>query len=443
MPDELTGIASASSSSRLESLKKLYQHETEQGRVPERSREVNNHVHSCYSFSPYTPTQVAYQAWKAGLQAVGIMDHDSFAGAEELNKACRILGIGSTCGLELRVSADETSMKGRNLNNPGCKGIFYMVIHAISVRQAKAVEDFLHPIQQARNSRTQQQVQRLNALLKDHGLDAIDFKKDVYDCSMAASGGSITERHVLAAFARKLIHIYGAGPALVDTLHERLGVSLSPQVESYLHDSGNPHYLYDLLGVLKSQFLSAFFIRPDATECVPASYAVDFARSIGGIPAYAYLGDVMESPTGDKKAEKFEDDFLEELMMEMKRLGFMAVTFMPPRNTRAQLKRLMDLCDLHEFMQISGVDINSSRQTFTCPEILLPEFQHLNNSTWALIAHEKISDVKPSAGLFGPDTLADTHIPLKKRIDIYARFGTQLDTHNPDIHQLIHQEVKP
>ena len=69
-------------------------------------------------------------------------------------------------------------------------------------------------------------------------------------------------------------------------------------------------------------FLDGIFEQPDELECPDARSVVAFARSIGAVPAYAYLGDVGESPTGDKKAEKFEDDFLEEL------LDYVASTFL-------------------------------------------------------------------------------------------------------------------
>ena len=45
------------------------------------TEEVNNHVHSTYSFSPYPPATIAVKAAQAGLQTVGIMDHDSVSGA--------------------------------------------------------------------------------------------------------------------------------------------------------------------------------------------------------------------------------------------------------------------------------------------------------------------------------------------------------------------------
>ena len=48
--------------------------------TPERGIFVNNHIHTSYSFSPYTPTSAVYYAWKAGLRTAGIMDHDSVGG---------------------------------------------------------------------------------------------------------------------------------------------------------------------------------------------------------------------------------------------------------------------------------------------------------------------------------------------------------------------------
>src|SRR5208283_2987584 len=130
--------------------------------------------------------------------------------------------------------------------------------------------------------------------------------------------------------------------------------------------------------------------------------------------------------TGDKKAEKFEDGCLDELMMEVKRLGFRAIAYMPPRNTLDQLLRVQKLCKQHGFMEISGVDINSPRQSFNCPELALPEFSHLVGATWALIAHELLADRDPRYGIFHPDNPLSA-LPLEKRIAAYAEVGSSPD----------------
>lgn len=46
------------------------------------SAEVNNHVHTCYSFSPHSPSSAAWHAFRAGLRAVGIMDRSPYSPQE-------------------------------------------------------------------------------------------------------------------------------------------------------------------------------------------------------------------------------------------------------------------------------------------------------------------------------------------------------------------------
>jgi len=42
---------------------------------------INNHIHTTYSFSPYSPTAAVYAARMEGLCTAGIIDHDSISGA--------------------------------------------------------------------------------------------------------------------------------------------------------------------------------------------------------------------------------------------------------------------------------------------------------------------------------------------------------------------------
>ena len=393
-------------------------------------REVNCHVHTIYSFSPYSPAAAAERALAAGLAAVGIMDHDSIAGAAEMREAGRILGIAATAGMELRVSAEGTALAGKKINNPDSLGNLYMMFHGIAARRDAAVGGFLRPIQAARQKRLRRMMERLNALLPVYGLPLLDWDRDVRSASQAATGGSITERHLLFAVARTLAAAVGRGKPLVGFVRDTLGIALPPRIASWLSDEGNEAFLFDLLGVLKSSFLSKVFIQPDGEECIPVSRAVRFAEEIGAIPCYGYLGDVTDSPTGDKKAEQFEDSYLEELFVEVKRLGFKAIAYMPPRNTLEQLLRVQKLCAQHDLMEISGVDVNSPRQSFNCPELLRPEFSHLVAATWALIAHEKLTDAADRYGLFHPDNPLAA-LPLQQRIASYAAVGESLDPADP------------
>jgi hypothetical protein len=268
-----------------------------------------------------------------------------------------------------------------------------------------------------------------NVLLHEAGLEEIDFSRDILEKSCYRGGGEVTERHLLAAVAEKLIARYG--PALPRGLADSFAVTPDAKAAALLADPDNPHLLFDLLGVLKTAFLPRIFIQGGEAECVPARQVTEFARSIGAIPAYAYLGDVGESPTGDKKAEKFEDGFLETLFDELSAMNYRAVTYMPPRNTEAQLRRVMRLCSERGFMEISGVDINSSRQSFNCPKVLEPPFRHLVDTTWALIAHERLATADSRLALFSPENPLASQT-LEERLRVYASAGQRLDLHKSD-----------
>ena len=394
---------------------------------PKSTGEVNNHIHTVYSFSPYTPAMAALKAREAGLEVAGSVDHDSIGGAEEMLEACDILGLGGVVGFELRVSFAGTPFATKKINNPDSIGVAYMTIQAIDVKCIPEVKRFLTPIREARKERTRRMTEKVNKELgirnyelgipnsssvpsclcekkdlkvslteaqrhggeKDGELGFLDFERDVLGRSMFAEDGEVTERHLLAAVAEKLIECYGKGAALLEGLTKNFGIVPSPKVATMLADSNNPHLLFDVLGVLKSSLLEQVFEQPGTDECIPVAEALAFAKRIGAVSAYAYLGDVGESPTGDKKAEKFEDDFIEPLFEELKRMGFDAVAYMPPRNTLDQLLRVQALCKQNGLMEISGVDINSSRQSFNCPEVLKPEFRHLVDTTWELVRRQR------------------------------------------------------
>lgn len=395
------------------------------------SDEVNCHVHTMYSFSPYYPAMAAWKAIEARLLAVGIIDHDSVSGCDEMLDAGAALGIAATAGFEMRVSFAGTRVAGRKLNNPDSVDIGYIAIHGLPRRAFPEAKAFLAPMFAARNRRNRRMVEALNALLAPLGIPALDFDRDVAGISQAAVQGSITERHLMCALAARILQVGGDGPGVLALLTGRMGVPVPAKLAALIADPGNPHRLYDLLGVLKSSFLDRIFIQPDGEECIPVARAVEFGNRVGAIPVYAYLGDVGESPTGDKKAERFEDGFLDELVAEVAALGFKGITYMPPRNTREQLARLQALCRKHDLFEISGVDINSSRQAFTCPIILDPQFRHLVDATWALFAHERLCNHDPALSLFSPrNPLAAK--TLDERVAAYAAIGKRIDPFRPD-----------
>ncbi len=415
---------------RLEACKKIQEAQKNNQISRTALQEVNNHVHTIYSFSPYSPSMAAFKAWEAGLTIVGSVDHDSISASREMKEASARIGIASTTGFELRVSFKDTPFSDKKINNPDSFGIVYMVIHGVPLSAVDQVKEFLHPLQEKRNIRNRKQVDALNDLIRTSGLPLLSFEKDIIPLSRKEEGGSITERHILFALAKKLYSHLGTQEKVVEFVINSLNIEIPEVLNKRLLDSTNEHFLYDLLGLFKSAYLEKFFIQPNLDEILDVREVVDFALSIGAIPSYAYLGDITSSVTGDKKSEQFEDEYLDELIAYIAELGFPAVTYMPPRNSVEQMRRLQTLCKKHNLMEISGVDINSSRQSFNCPEMLTSEAIHLVSSAWALVAHELLVDYKKEWGIFSPQNPISTKT-LDERIAIYSECSREMDPYNP------------
>ncbi len=345
---------------------------------------INNHIHTTYSFSPYSPTAAVYAAAMEGLCTAGIIDHDSISGAEEFLEAAQIVGIPVTIGMECRVSMDGTRLEGKRTNNPDQVGVSYMTIQSVPHKHINTLTEFFKPYREARHQRNRLMVRKICELVPDISLD---YDKDVLPLAMAWDNGGVTERHLMYALALKLTALVGRGEPMCQKL-QAMGITLSQKQTAQMMDMEYPFYEYDLLGILKSVFVPSIYVEAKA-ECPKLRDMVALCNQIDAYLCYAYLGDVAESVTGDKKAQKFEDDYLDDVFKCLREEGVRAVTYMPTRNTPQQLERLRGLCEDYNMFQISGEDINSPRQSFIIKAMENPIFANLIDATWKLIEHEK------------------------------------------------------
>lgn len=380
----IEGLNAGTAQERLDYLRQLILSETA---VPEKlTQYANNHIHTFYSFSPYSPTAAVYYARKAGLETAGIMDHDSIAGAREFIEAGEIAGVSTTVGLECRVKICDKRLYDRKINNPDQCGVAYMALHSVPHRNIELLQNSFAELREKRNIRNRKMVANINEITSVYGI-TIDFDSDVMPLSMFTQGGSITERHIIFALCRKIIEKVGRKNTAA-FLENDIGLSLSVKQRAQLEDENNPYFEYDLLGILKGNFVGRIYVDADE-ECLTIAQLKELSVKTGALLCYAYLGDVGDSVTGDKRAQKFEDDYLDTLFAILRNNGVDSVTYMPSRNTPEQLDRLQRLCREYGFFEISGEDINSPRQKFICEQLALPQFKHLIDATWTLIEHER------------------------------------------------------
>lgn len=385
---------------------------------PKTGNDVNSHIHTRYSFSPYSPAKALYMAYISGLATAGIMDHDTVSGTREFIESGKILNMLTTIGVECRVSMKDTFLKNTRINNPDQSGVIYCALHGIPHTSIDTVSAYFKPYIEKRNIRNKKMVENINALVCTPRLE-LDHEADVLPLSMHHDGGTVTERHLMYALALKMIDRFGKGEKLIDFLRNKLLINITKKQQHMLMDPSNPYYEYDLLGVFKAELIPHIYIDAD-DECPDVAEYISLAKKTGAISAYAYLGDVTESVTGDKKAQKFEDDYINDLFSLLKELGFEAVTYMPSRNTIKQVRRVKELCRRFEFFQISGEDINQPRQKFVCEAMRDPEFENLIIAAYALIGHEKEATISIDRGMFSEDIIKQIPL-LSDRIEHFAK----------------------
>ncbi len=407
---------------RLENLKLILKKDNERLNNRQLDYYTNNHIHTKYSFSYYSPAMSVWMAYLYNLKIAGIVDHDTVSGAAEFVRAGKIAGIHTTKGVECRVDFSGSPLKGRFLNDPDQRSIAYIVLHGIPDSKIDRVNSFFDKYRRERNKRNLLMVKKLNILLKPLSI-FLDFNRDVLPLSWAEDGGTVTERHILFALAGIINKKFSSGTEVIDFLKKKLKIEISEKNLSYLRNKNNYFYQYDLLNILKSNLVEKFYINATA-ECPDLREVLSLADETQSISAYAYLGDVTESVTGDKKAQKFEDDYLELLFDIIKNLGFKAVTYMPARNSIAQLRRVRSLCDKNNLFQISGEDINSPGQPFVCETLSDPEFHNLIDAAWALIGHEKMAESNFNQGMFSPE-MVKRYPDINKRIQIFKEIGKE------------------
>lgn len=417
----INGLNAATKEERLANLKELVTlHKNGTLTMPTDGGYVNSHIHTTYSFSPYSPTKAVYTAWINGLTTAGIVDHDSVGGCREFIEAGEIIGIITTIGMECRVSFKNTPFADRRLNNPDQIGCAYVLAHGIPHQNIDKMAEFMKPYRLARNERNKKMINNINAIIESAGI-TLDFENDVIPLSNWNEGGSVTERHILFALSIKIVELCGKGQKVVDFLTEKFGLSLSEKQVKQMLDTEYSHYEYDLLGILKGSLVEKIYI--DATdECPDVKDFLAAVKEIGAVSAYAYLGDVGDSVTGDKKAQKFEDDYLDEVVPYVKELGFNSIAYMPSRNTLEQLQRLMKLCKENDLFEISGEDINSPRQAFINDKIKEAPFKHLVTATWTLIGHEKEATKCLENGMFTEATISK-YPTIDERIEYFSACG--------------------
>ncbi len=143
---------------------------------------IDLHTHTNESDGSYTPKELVWAALDAGLEAVAISDHDTFAGYDQVATLARVHGLDLVCGIEL---STRMAVSPTNTKNVHLLGYFLHEPPSFEFRE------WLLEIQTARRQRNQQLVDRLR-----------EQEVDIHLPEVEALGCSLTGR---PHFARLLV----------------------------------------------------------------------------------------------------------------------------------------------------------------------------------------------------------------------------------------------
>lgn len=337
-------------------------------------------VRSVYSFSNQSPSMMAYLAYKSDLGLIGLFDMETLEGVKEFKKGCRLFGVETCVGCDVQVNphiADTIS------SNSGFIGV--------ADRYLKQADKFLKPYREKHRERVAEMVDRINKKIKSLGIK-ISFIYDVYSLSKYIRGGTITEKHVWLAFAKKFINTYGKGEGLIEKI--KSVCDLTEMDITLMSDIANPFYEYDLAKILKIAF------RFDQNSHVDHKDIINFAHSINALALYE-----LRFGSNGREAE---------IVQEVKAEGYDVLAFDPRVMKDEEVKNLVELCHGAQIIALPLEIIDYPRKKFdsliTDKELL----SRLEKNAWAIAGHQMMV----AKGLGGFKDLGN--IDFDKKMDILS-----------------------
>lgn len=276
-------------------------------------RQVNLHFHTFYSFNAlgWSPSRVAWEAKKYGLEAAGKVDFDVLEGMEEFHEAGALLGLKTVCGLETRVFIREYASD--MINSPGEPGIAYFMAAGCyqEPSQGSPAGQTLTRLYQTARSRNEELMARVNAHLAPV---AIEYRNDVLPLTPSQNA---TERHLLEAYHRKARDLFPDDPSLAEFWKTKL--DLDGAIAAGLVK--DPVKLQETIRARLMKQGGIAYVQPDTGSFPSIESVIDMAKEIGALPCATWLD-------GTNPGE----DNMDEMLSLLESKGVVAANIIPDRN---------------------------------------------------------------------------------------------------------------
>ena len=283
----------------------------EVGSCPPPKEEVNLHYHTFFSFNAngWSPSRVAWEARKYGLEVAGIIDFDVLDGMEEFLAAGDLLMLKTVAGLETRVFIRELADKV--ISSPNEPGIAYFMAAGCYQRPTAGseAERILKSMSRMARTRNLGLMQRVNAYLDEVRLD---YEKDVIPLTPS---GNATERHMLTAYERKAREVFGKKKAAFWA--RKLEI---PEADMAALILDTPKFHEKMRSKLM-KFGGVGYVPPESGSFPAIEDAIRMIQGMDALPMIAWLD-------GTNPGEEDTIGFLELLRSN----GVMSVNIIPDRN---------------------------------------------------------------------------------------------------------------
>jgi len=416
---------------RLRALREL-RHLADTGHAPVATPKqcVNMHCHSFYSYNAhgFSPSRVAWEMFKRGVDVAGVMDFDVLDALDETLAASDALLYKLTAGIESRVFVKE--FERDVLNSPHEPGIAYYCGQGFVAPPAPGTQAAITLEQMARcaRSRNEAMLNRINDYLDDVRLD---YQNDVIPLSAA---GNATERHMLAAYEKRAEAVFPDRARRARFWAAKLHLA-QDEIDRLMTDS------LQFRNILRKKLMKyggPGYAPPDPANFPTLEQVVAMIRASGAIPMYAWLDGTNP---GEQDAELLIDYFLN--------AGGAAINIIPDRNWNIKdaAEKAEKVANLNEIVSIAqkrhiplnvGTEMNNHSQplvdNFDAPE-LQPHAEAFCRGARIIWGHSLLLR-HGGFGYLSRQAQAEFGNDVRKKNAFFLEVGSRPVPHGADLHKL-------
>lgn len=373
--------------------------------------QVNNHLHTPFSFSAFGSVEEALdQAVEEGVQVVGVNDFFTFDAYGAWCEGAFGRNLFPLFNVEFIGLNKKEQQQGRKVNDPGNPGRTYLSGKALAhpLVLSPSTLDRINELKAEANDYVKHMTDSVNRWLT---LNDYSFQVDFFWMQRELSRGQVRERHLARAIRLQAEqHLNGVGELEAFYLFALNGLAVDKnneaQVENELRNAlfkaGKPAYI---------------------EENANGFWDIQTIRSIvleaGGVPTYPFLGDAVKGYTDYERNRT-------ETVKKLKALCVGSVEFIPTRNDHDELKSYVTYLRDQGFIVSFGTEHNApGKQPVTVfakgGVALDPELREINYEGACILAAHQYLFAKEGEGVLDATGCFKT-----SQREAFARLGDAL-----------------